>query len=117
MRKRDRLRIAAQLLKISNDFQEYVLGQIGGAHWYFEQNAEIKGFNSAYAAKGWAIELTKELETVLKAVMLLDDKATAASRKRKRPSGKYVAKKVKPVGRNSPADFKRDFKGHVGLKD
>ena len=44
------------------DLQFKALGQLGGSVFYFENDAEIKGFNFGYAAKDWMKKVLKDLD-------------------------------------------------------
>lgn len=47
---------------ICDDLHYKGMGQLGGAIWYFQNNAEIKGFNSGYAAKSWVKKVLQDLD-------------------------------------------------------
>lgn len=64
MRKRTRGKIAQDLNDAIADLH-LVLQELNGAAWYFERDAEIKGFNLAYAAQRNAAAFVWKLKKLL----------------------------------------------------
>ena len=67
MRKRDRDRLAALFLELAERTYQMPVQQLHGASFYFKNNAEIKGFDSAYTALTWLEKHSLEIRRVLRA--------------------------------------------------
>lgn len=82
MRKRERDSIVKKLTALHEEMIRNGAGQLGGAIWYFDNNAEIKGFDFAYAAANWAETLGKKLKKLLDAEAKRIDQREAKERAR-----------------------------------
>lgn len=78
MRKRDRDRLAERLTAMAESIYQMPTQQLHGASWYFANNAEIKGFDSAHAARTWLEKHATDLRVILRAA----DPTTARRRRR-----------------------------------
>ena len=62
MRKRERDRIIKRLREFHGPLLQQRLGQLERSIWYFDNNAEGKGFSSAYAAVSYFLEHCTKLK-------------------------------------------------------
>lgn len=83
MRKRDRDRIAKDLSKYHAEIMDKIARQLSGAIWYFENNAEIKGYDFAYGARSYAEHIGRKIKKYLDSEIKRKDKSKKADKKRK----------------------------------
>lgn len=65
MRKRDRLAIAKKIYELIEELQQFGIQQLAGSAWYFENNADIKGFNFGHAGQDWVNKVQRDLKKLL----------------------------------------------------
>ena len=82
MRKRDRDSFAKKLTALLEDLNAHAVNQLAGSIWYFENDAEGKGYSFAYAASNWASSVGNRIKE------FLDEELKKDRSYKKKPSSK-----------------------------